>query len=295
MEKNFSNYSYFFHSLFNLLYSQLIMNTEIVTIDSFKQDLMKMHYKTLVNFMKDEESAKKFMSSVIYSIQKTPKLLECKKESLMNAFMTCAEFWMYPSSASWECYIIPYEKKKKEWNIWVTDYVEAQFQLGYQWIVTLLYRSWVQSIRSDIIRKNDEFSYINGQIFHKVDILKSAKDRGEAVGAYVIVKINWQEIAKAMNSEDILKFKSFSKSAGTSYSPWNISKDPELWMWIKTVLKQISKLLPKNEKLTKAIEKDNQDSTISDKKINEMSSDDVIAETLEWFEGGEEWENKDIS
>jgi recombinational DNA repair protein RecT len=65
------------------------MSTEI--INSFKSELFNTHYKTLVNFMKSEENANKFMSAVIYSVQKTPKLLECDKTSLMNAFMTCAE------------------------------------------------------------------------------------------------------------------------------------------------------------------------------------------------------------
>jgi recombinational DNA repair protein RecT len=73
---------------------------EITRMDNFKKELFANHYKTMVNFLRNEENANKFMSSVIYSIQKTPKLLECDKTSLMNAFMTCAEFGMYPSSAN---------------------------------------------------------------------------------------------------------------------------------------------------------------------------------------------------
>lgn len=271
------------------------MSTDISVINSFKQELMSAHYKTLVNFMSNEENANKFMSSVIYSVQKTPKLLECERTSLMNAFMTCAEFGMFPSSASWECYILPYEKKKKVGNQWVTDKVEAQFQLWYQWIVTLLYRAWVDSIRSEIVREKDEFEYINGTIKHKIDIFKSAKDRGAAIGAYVIIDINGKEIAKAMNKDDILKFKDFSKSAWSDYSPWSWEqKDPELWMWRKTILKQAAKLLPKNEKLVNAIEADNQDSKISDEKILETPTDDIINEKLAWF-SAEEWEKKPIS
>lgn len=262
-------------------------NTQLSTINSFRQELKSAHYKTLVNFMKNEESAKKFMSAVVYSVQKTPKLLECKRDSLMNAFMQCAEFWMYPSSGSGECYVIPYKD-------------EAQFQLGYQGIVTLLYRAWIQYIRSEIIRKNDVFKYINGEIHHEIDIFKSNKDRGEAVACYVIAKVNGQEMIKVMNKEDILKFKAFSQSANAKQewakklSPWNEDKDPELNMWRKTVIKQIAKTLPKSESFTKAIEQDNQDSTISESKINEMSSDDIMNEKLAWFEA-QEWADKPIS
>lgn len=260
---------------------------EISIVDSFKQELMSAHYKTLVNFMKNEDNAKRFMSSVVYAVQKTPKLLECKRESLMNAFMTCAEFWMFPSSASGECYVLPYKD-------------EAQFQLGYQWIVTLLYRAWIQSIRSEIVREKDIFKYVNGEVYHEIDITKSNKDRWEAIACYVIVRVNGQEMTKVMNKDDIFKFKAFSQSANAKQewqrklSPWNDARDPELNMWRKTVIKQIAKTLPKNESFSKAIEADNQDSSIGNDKINEMSSDEIISEKLLWFEA-EEGKEKPIS
>lgn len=257
------------------------MSNEISTIDSFKQELFKNHYNTLVNFMKNEDNAKKFMSAVVYSVQKTPKLLECKRESLMNAFMTCAEFGMYPSSASWECYILPYG-------------TDAQFQLWYQGLITLFYRAWLQAIRSEIIRENDKFEYVNWQIKHIVDIFKSQKERWKPMGAYAIATINNQEIAKAMNFEDILKFKGFSKSSGSSYSPWNETKDPELWMWKKTVIKQLAKLLPKNETINKAVEIDNQDSIINDEKLLNKTTDDLLDGSL-WGFTAEPWEAKLIS
>lgn len=270
------------------------MSNEISTIDSFKQELFKNHYNTLVNFMKNEDNAKKFMSAVVYSVQKTPKLLECKRESLMNAFMTCAELGMYPSSASWECYILPYEKKKQVWTNWITERIDAQFQLWYQWLITLFYRSWLQAIRSEIIRENDKFEYINWQVKHTVDIFKSQKERWKPMWAYVIATINNQEIAKAMNADDILKFKTFSKSASSSYSPWNETKDPELWMWKKTVIKQLAKLLPKNETISKAVEIDNQDSIINDEKLLNKTTDDLLDGSL-WGFTAEPWEAKLIS
>jgi len=83
-----------------------------------------------------------------------------------------------------------------------------------------------------------------------------------------------------MNSEDILKFKTFSKSASSSYSPWNETKDPELWMWKKTVIKQLSKLLPKNETINKAVELDNQDSNINDEKLLNKTTEDLLENSL---------------
>ncbi len=53
----------------------------------------------------------------------------------------------------------------------------------------------------------------------------------------------------------------FSKSKDSPSSPWNESRDPELWMWKKTVLKQVAKLVPKNERIIEAIEIDNKNDT----------------------------------
>ena len=48
-------------------------------------------------------------------------------------------------------------------------------------------------------------------------------------------------------------------------SPWNPKNDPDLWMWKKTVLKQISKLIPKNSAIMTAIAEDHSDSVVQDK------------------------------
>lgn len=63
-----------------------------------------------------------------------------------------------------------------------------------------------------------------------------------------------------MGKEEILNIgKKFSKSYETG--AWNIEKDPELWMWKKTVLKQCSKLVPKNERIIIATQYDNEGDT----------------------------------
>lgn len=62
-----------------------------------------------------------------------------------------------------------------------------------------------------------------------------------------------------MSKSDIEKIKGMSKAANSDHSPWNSASDPELWMWKKTVLKQLAKLLPKTEELSQAIASDNED------------------------------------
>lgn len=233
----------------------LIKNT-----DDLKKTLAGEYQKQIVNYFGDQKKALKFLSSVVASAQRTPALLECEPTTLINSFIKMAELNLMPSDVSGEAYVIPYKNNKK-------GITEAQFQLGYQGLVTLFYRAGVKSIISEIVYSKDKFSYVNGKITHEPDVF--ADDRGEAVGAYVIIETQQGgQVAKVMKKKDILAIgKRFSKSFSSSYSPWNSKNDPERWMWKKTVLKQASKLVPKDETLFKAIDADNRgDSTI--KRLN---------------------------
>lgn len=221
--------------------------------DDLKVFLAKNYITQIKNFFGEEKQAMKFLSSVMAAVQKVPALLQCEPTSVINSFMTMAQLGLMPSDVSGEAYVLPYAGK-------------AQFQLGYQGLVTLFYRAGGDAIRAEIVRKNDIFSYVNGQIRHEIDIFKSNEERGEPVGAYAIAVVNGVEIAKAMNSKDLLDMgKKFSKSFNTEFTPWKEKNDPELWMWKKTVLKQLGKLMPKNETIHKAIAEDNKDSIIADR------------------------------
>lgn len=232
--------------------SNIVLKTE----KDLKLVLATQYMKQIENFFGDNKTALKFLSSVMADVQKTPALMECVPASLINSYMTMAQLGLMPSGVSGEAYVLPYRNK---------GVMTAQFQLGYKGLVTLFYRAGGQRIRSEIIRANDIFSYENGEIHHKVDIFKSNEERGEPIGAYAIATVGDQEIAKAMNHTDILAMGvKYSKSYGTSFSPWDPKNDPELWMWKKTVLKQLAKLIPQNETIAKALAEDNEDSRISD-------------------------------
>lgn len=230
--------------------NQVVLKNE----SDLKVFLANNYMNQIKNFFGDEKQAMKFLSSVMASVQKLPALMECEPLSIVNSFMTMAQLGLMPSDVSGEAYVLPYAGK-------------AQFQLGYQGIITLFYRAGGIGIRTNIVREKDKISIVNGKIQHEVDIYKSNADRGEPVGAYAIAVVNGGEISKYMHKKDILDMgKNFSKSFNSGFTPWKEKNDPELWMWQKTVLKQLAKLLPKNETINKAIDYDNQDSRISEAK-----------------------------
>lgn len=236
-------------------------------VNDLKKILATNYMPALKNYLGNEKNALRFLSAVVADVQRNPKLLECTPDSLLNSYMVMAGVGFMPSAVSGEAYILPYKKNTKVGNTWQSE-THAQFQMGYKGLVTLFYTAGVTKVNGGIVRKNDKVSYINNVLTHEVDITKTKEERGEPIGAYVTVTFRGEESTKYMNGKDILAHAAkFSKSydATGKNSPWNPENDPELTMWLKTVLIQHSKLLPKNENINKAISADYVDSKMHDR------------------------------
>lgn len=223
-----------------------------------KKVLQDQYMRQIENYFGDPKKALAFLSAVSAAVQRTPDLVKCTPISVMNSFLTMAQLGFMPSSISGEAFVLPYKNK---------GVLEAQFQLGYQGLVTLLYAAGAKSVVAELVREKDVFTLINGKIHHEVSPLLTKEQRGDAIGAYaIIMTANGGTVEGFMRMEDILAHaKKFSKSYGGQYSPWNPESDPEGWMPRKTILKQVGKLAPKNERLNIAIALDNKDSIIGDR------------------------------
>lgn len=225
--------------------------------DDLKKVLATTYQKTVQNYFGgDEKKTLRFMTGFVAAWQKNPRLQECTPMSTINSFLTMASLELMPSDVSGEAYVIPFKNK---------GVMEAQFQLGYQGLVTLFYRAGAKSIIAELVYEHDEFQIVNGQILHTPDVF--ADDRGAVKGAYVIIELgNGGKVSKVMSKREILEIgETFSKSFNSEYSPWNPKQDPQGWMLRKTVLKQAAKLVPKNDSIVRAIAEDNKDSIISDR------------------------------
>lgn len=193
----------------------------------------------------NREEAMAFLTSSVEYIRKVPKLLECNRTSLLSSLMIAAQLRLMPSGVMGEAYIIPYK-------------TEAKFQLGYQGIVTLIWRTGqIKSIKAIVVYANEHFRYEEGLetvLEHKPTPF--GEKRGEPVGVYAVAQTtNGGTLFQVMSKEQVMAIKDMSKAKDKPDSPWN-SKDPEKWMWRKTCLIQLSKLLPKSKDLQRAIEED---------------------------------------
>jgi len=208
--------------------------------------ILQSKQNALRNFLGNEENALKFMSSVMNCIQKTPALLECSQPSLLGAFMEAAALGLMPGGQSGDCYVLPYRTKNG---------MMAQFQMGYKGFKTLAFRSGISRMGAELVCVNDFYEEERGtnpRITHRTPV---KGERGEPYRVYA-----WAEIAKgdmvfvSMDKEEVMKIKAMSKSKDSG--PW-ASGDPMLWMWKKTAIKQLAKLLPTSDKLERAVYVDN--------------------------------------
>lgn len=221
-------------------------NKAITPLESLKRKMAGKYLDQIKNYYAgNSDEALRFITAAVDYIRGNPKLLNTSPDSLLSALVTSAQFRFMPSGVSGEAYIIPYGS-------------EAKFQMGYQGIVTLLYRSGkIKGITANIVYENDDFEFEEGLesfLKHKPVF---GKDRGEAIGVYTVAQMDGGiKTFKVMDKQSVLGIKNLSKAKNSAESPWNSKLDPELWMWKKTCLIQHAKTLPKSAELVKALEAD---------------------------------------
>lgn len=218
----------------------------VTKIDTIKITLAGQDKQLLNYFMGNRAETARFKTAAIEYVRRSPKLLKCDPTSLIMSLITVAQFRFLPSGIGGEAYIIPYKE-------------EAKFQLGYQGIITLLYRTnKVAAITPKIVYKNDKFEYSEGlnPVLNHVPTPFDQK-RGEAIAVYTVVQMmSGARTFQVMSKEDVMAIKNLSKAKNSPESPWNSNLDPELWMWKKTCIIQHAKTLPKTPELQQALEKD---------------------------------------
>lgn len=185
-------------------------------------------------------------------IRQTPELAQCNPASFVGALLVSAQLGLEPVAG--RAYILPF------WNA-KANRKDAQFITGYKGLADLFYRhEKAVQLNWGIVKKNDEFDFEYGtqaKLRHR----PTMQDRGEVIGYYVIAEL--QGGAKPflyMSKEDCLEHgKKHSKTYDSKsnkfspYSPW--FTDPDA-MCLKTVLIQLSKVLPLSIELQKAIQAD---------------------------------------
>lgn len=172
----------------------------------------------------------RLMRTVLISIERNPKLLDCSLPSIVNAATTAAVLGLECDGVTGQGYIIPYGRV-------------ATFQMGYKGMNTLAARSGY-TINAKVVREGDLFEYELGSDAYVKHRPQSAAGRIVAAWATATSK-GRTPIVDVMFIEEIYAIKERSQGAKKPDSPWNDERGPGFAaMCEKTVRRRLFRSMP---------------------------------------------------
>ncbi len=193
-------------------------------------------------------TAERMCRVVLTAMNKTPKLLECTKESLWECVLNCASLGLFPDALG-RAYLIPFNDRKN-------DRVICTLIIGYKGLIDLSYRSErIASIQLVVVRKGDKFirqPLSNPPIQHEI-----VEAEGDAfrmlTHVYSVVYLKDCAIPSidVMSKREVDEIKARSKSG--DIGPWKTDYEE---MAKKTVFRRHSKVLPMTAELAQAMDVD---------------------------------------
>lgn len=209
---------------------------------------------TLAAVLPKHVSPDRMLKIALGALRTTPKLMECTVESLMGAVVQCSQLGLEPNTPLGHAYLIPFEKKKKQGNQWVTEKVETQIVIGYKGLIDLARRSGqVVSIAAHAVHERDHFEYSYG-LDEKLEHKPAMTNRGHVIAFYAVAKlVGGGHAFEVMSAEQVNEIRDASQN-------FKFARDKEKTVWgqhyeemgRKTVLRRLFKYLPVSIELTNA-------------------------------------------
>ena len=214
------------------------------------------------------------------AVTKNPKLGLCSPCSFFGALMTSAQLGLEVNTPLGQAYLIPYNGKRG---------LECQFQLGYQGILDLAYRTGkFRRIKAVVVHKGDEFTYSYGLNAVLTHIPKTIDEPTHVYALYELLNggIDFEVWTWA---QVIAHRDRYSKGWNKADSSWQTAPEE---MAKKTVLKALLKYAPKsvefaqseNEGLATAI---NLDGGIITKNIIREGDHNEVFDNVDYETGDE--------
>lgn len=174
----------------------------------------------------------RLIRTVVMSCTRNPDLLQCNRQSLMNAAMTFGVLALEVDGVTGQGYVIPFKKV-------------AQPVIGYKGFNTIGARSGL-TITASVVRENDAFDFDKGSkafVEHK----PSLAGGGRIIAAWAVAAANGRPpIIEVIGIDELMAVKSKSPGAKKSDSPWN---DPAIGfpaMCEKTARRRLARSTPMN-------------------------------------------------
>jgi len=214
----------------------------------------------------------RFARVALTAMTKTPKLLECSRESLLRCLMDCSSFGLEPDGR--HAHLIPYG-------------TTCTLILDYKGLIALARRSGnVALIRAELVKENDAFSWKNGVVTHEID-WRNERGRLQAVYSYVRFT-DGSEDWEPMTLDDVLAIKKRSRSGNSG--PWVTDFEE---MAKKTAIRRHSKRLTLSPEFNAAVERD--DDRLDERQVQSRVATDLTrlaAESLPLESQPDQWNDE---
>lgn len=193
-------------------------------------------------------STDRMLKIALGAMRTTPKLMNCRIESLMSAVVQCAQLGLEPNTPLGHAYLIPFENRKQ-------GTTEVQVIMGYKGLIDLARRSGqIVSIAAHEVREHDEFDFAYG-LEERLEHRPASGARGEVTHFYAVAKlVGGGHAFEVMGKADIDAIRDATQSKGR-FGPW---KDHYVEMGRKTALRRLFKYLPVSIEMATASQIDEQ-------------------------------------
>ena len=175
----------------------------------------------------------RFVRVGLTALMKTPKLLDCTQESVIQCLLNCSSLGLEPDGR--RAHLIPYGNT-------------CTLIVDYKGIVELAKRSGdVSNVFAQIVCANDNFEWENGEVTHKIDF---RTPRGEMYAAYATITFkDGTKQSDVMTKDEIDAIRKRSKSGQSG--PWMTDYNE---MAKKTVFRRASKWITLSPEVSDALE-----------------------------------------
>ncbi len=238
---------------------------------------------TLAAVLPRHVSADRMLKIALGAMRTTPKLMGCTVESLMGAVVQCSQLGLEPNTPLGHAYLIPFEKRKKVGNDWVTDKVEVQIVLGYKGLIDLARRSGqIVSIAAHEVCANDHFEYAYG-LDEKLEHRPAMDNRGDTIAFYAVAKlVGGGHAFEVMSKAQVIAIRDASqgwvqavRAKKTEGSPWAAHFSE---MGRKTVLRRLFKYLPVSIEIAQAAALDDLSARGESQALDNVLDGDYVSE-----------------
>jgi recombination protein RecT len=217
------------------------------------QDLLMRHKDQIAMALPKHMTPERMIRVAMSAYGTTPGLAKCTPISVAACVVQSSILGLEPSSVLGESYLVPF------WN-GKTKQKECQLIPGYMGLLKLARQSGeVSMIDAQIVFANDQFEFHKGSEIWWRHKWERTGERGEPEGVWAgYVLKDGSRNFEYWTLEQIERHRDrYSKGAydsdGKLTGAW---KDSPEWMWKKTVLRQLIKLMPKSIELAAALSLD---------------------------------------